>query len=292
MCEKAERSLMAFDDVIGVNLKDITGKITVQRDGKSTEYRLTPEVIEQWIPFNRLLDTPIISLESLNLRPLANESKPTNQKFPQHQLRSYGCYLIYASAGDKVDFRLKHKAVGKNQDEPMPVRILAPSGKEIQSITIKPNEEADIAFKANETGVFTVLCPPKQNVVQLLTSSHPACIAGTDGRFHLMSTTGDFYFVVPKDAQEFGLRLQGSGLAERLSAVVYDATGKVRWQKKNINHQSASFIVEREPSKQDEVWRLQVTRPDVGVLEDWYLIVRGIPAILGFDSQHLLKEAE
>jgi polygalacturonase len=71
--ERVERPLMVFHDVIGANLRDITGSITVRRDGQETTHALDPQVVSQWVPYDRVLDIPVTAWQAMRLVPIVAE---------------------------------------------------------------------------------------------------------------------------------------------------------------------------------------------------------------------------
>lgn len=289
--EQVERPLMKYNDSVGMKLGEITGTITVERDEHKTTYQLTPEIIRQWIPLDPVLEMPIVPLnvKDLHPEPTAATSTSTREELSPHRIREKVLYLVHATDAEEVRLRLKYQRVAQYPDKPMAVRILSPTGKELKSMNVKLEEEAEVSFKAEETGTFQIQCEPGLNTAELIESSHPTCLAGDRDRLRFFGNTSDFYFLVPGKTSEFGLRFQVTGAEERLSATIHDATGKIRWQKADIKP-FESFYTQRQPTDQDEVWRVQVTRPNVGTLENYYLILRGIPAILSFNPGTLLRE--
>ena len=215
---------------------------------------------------------------------------------PQHSLRSRllllsgATFLLCAAEGEAVSLRLRHQRVGRYEGRPLPVRVLDPAGKEAARVTVPLGQEAACTFTAGRTGTFRIECAPKQHTVGIAASSHPVCIAGQRGEVHLLGTTGDFYFWVPASTRHFGLRFQGEGEGERLTAAVFDAAGRKRWEQADIA-MSKSFRLQRDAASQGEVWRLHVSRPGVGVLEDCHVELRGLPPVLGFSAEDLLRPA-
>ena len=290
--EPVERPLMAYNDTVGIKLGNmITGMITVQRHGHKTTHQLTPELIQQWIPLDPTLEIPIVPLnvKGLHLEPTVIKPPSTQGKLPPHRIREKALYLVHATEGEEVRLRLKYQRVAQYPDKPMTVRILSSAGEELKSINVELEKEEEVSFKADETGTFQIQCEPGPNTVQLIESSHPTWLASDQDHFHFFGNTSDFHFFVPGKTSEFGLRFQVTGAEERLSATIYDATGKIRWHKTNIKP-FESFYMQRQPTNQSEVWRVQITPPNVGVLDNYYIILRGIPAILDFNPNALLQK--
>ncbi len=286
-----ERPLMAFRDAIGSNLEEITGTVTVHHGDQSTEYRLDPETIARWVPHDPVLEIPVVEWQDLPLQPVVTGPGDAKQTLPHHRQRNTAFYLLQASQGDQVRLRLRHQAVGRATEGSMSVHAISPSGESFEPTEIRLGEQGQYDFTADATGVFLVRCQPGRHTVQVLESSHPICMAGDGGRIHLVSTTGEFVFWVPADVQRFGLRAQGEGDGERLTLTLLDDQGQVRWRQANIGYPD-SFTVDRQPSQEGQVWRLRIERPEIGVLEDIHLMLRGVPALLGFEPQGLLSVAD
>ncbi len=287
--EQVERPLMVFSDPIGMNLGEITGTVTVGRRGERTEYLLDREVIDTWIPFDQVLEIPVVEWEAQALEPVTGE--PAEVRMPHHRVRITAVYLLAARAGDQVRLRFRHQAVGRHPGEPMPVRAIRPTGKEFESIAVKLGEEAEYVFTADASGLFAVHCEPGRHTVQLLESSHPVAIGGRESLIRLLSTVGDFFFWVPAGVEQFGMRFQGEGDGERFSVTVRDADGQIRWQQANIGYPE-SLTVQREPTANGEIWQLQIERPEIGILEDIHIVLRGLPSLLALQPEGLVRPTD
>ena len=281
--ERIERPLIKLDNATDARVREVTGTIAVERNGQRTVHTLDQKLIDQWFPFDPVCAMRPVSWEGLSIEPLQRGARAKG-KLPAHRLREEATYLLSADKGQQVSMRLAHEPVGRYEGKPLAVRVLGPAGREIQRTTIGLREQADCTFTAEQTGVFRIVCQPGQHTVRMVSSTHPVLIAGHEGLIHLLGTTGDFVFWVPPGTKEFGLRVKGEGEGERVSATVFDSSGKKQWQRPNIGP-AQSLHVKREAPAPGELWRLQLSRPSVGVLEDVYLDFRGIPAVLGFGGQ-------
>jgi hypothetical protein len=99
-----------------------------------------------------------------------------------------------------------------------------------------------------------------------------------DGGIRLFRTVGTFGIFVPA-GRRVGLALSGEGEAERISAELRDAEGKVLWQAADIAQPAFCII---DPSPADRVLRLRLSPPSQGVVEDVTIHLRGIPSHLLF----------
>ncbi len=288
LVERADRPLMKFDDRAGVRVRDVTGTLAVRRNGRETVHRLDQGLVDQWMPTDPIYALPPVPLEGVRFEPARGGAVPAMRPLPAHRLRDEALYLLSAGRGETVSLRLAHQAVGRSEGKPLAVRVTSPSGKEVGRAVIEFRKEGDVRFTAEEAGVFRVDCRPATHTVRLLSSSRPACIAGQSGRIHLLGTTGEFFFRVPPGVKEFGVRASGEGEGERISAAIFDGSGVKRWEKLDIAAPQ-SFRVTRDAASQGEAWRLRLSRPTVGVLEDCTLEFRGIPAIVAFDAEALVR---
>jgi len=287
--QRVDRPVMRFDDLLGARLLDVTGTLIVEREGQRTVHTLDENLLRQWVPYDPVLEIRPVSLQGVRLEPVACLSTPALSKLPAHRLRDQATYLLSANRGDEVAFRVKYNAVGRSEGKPLAVRVLNPAGKEIQQVPVPFKQEVDGKFTADQSGTFTVLATPGHHTLQLVTCTHPVGIVGTDrGLIHFLGTSGDFYFWVPAEARQFGVRFKGEGDAERVSAAVFDATGKQVWEQPNISG-TQSFRWERPATAQGEVWHFRLSRPTVGVLEDCHVEFRGLLPVLSFRAESVLR---
>jgi hypothetical protein len=288
LCERIDRPLMKFADGAGVRLLDVTGTLTVERQGQRTVHHLDQKLIDRWFPFDPVLAIRPVALELAHLKPIAGSVAAVDRKLPGHRMRDRSKYLVYAAKDEKVAFRLAYQQVGRYESKPLEVQVISPAGKEIQRLSVPLHEEGECQFTAGQTGVFQVISQPGMNTVRMVSSSHPVCMAGDSGVIPLLGTVGDFYFWTPPGQREFGIRIQGEGEGERVSAAVLNAAGQKLWEKEDIGTPQ-SFHVQRQPGAPGEVWRLHLSRPKVGVLEDCHIELRGLPALLGFKAEEVLR---
>ena len=222
--ERIDRPLIKYDDPAGVSLVDVSGSITVERDGQRHEFRLDEPTLAKLIPMDQATRIPRWPLNKTPLA-VAQPSTFAGGKLPAHRLRGEALYLIPARQGENVVLRLASQAVGRASGSPVPVQIVGPSGQPVKRFSVEFLQEAEADFTAAETGVYRVECQPDGHTVRMASSSHAALIAADSGPIHLLNTSGEFYFLVPAGVPQFAVRFWGSGDLERVSAAVFDPSG-------------------------------------------------------------------
>lgn len=287
--ERLDRPLFKLNDPAGVPLVEVTGDITRERHGDRRVFRLDEPTLASLIPMD---PATRIARWPLNKTPLAVAQPSTfaGGALPGARLRGDALFLVPARQGETVTMRLASQAVGRTDGKAVPVRIVGPSSKEVKRSEIDFLQEGQVEFAAAETGVYRVECLPGSHTVRVASSSHAPLIAGESGPIHLLATTGEFYFLVPAGVKQCAVRFWGEGDLERVSAAVFDPSGAQVWKQDDISA-SQSCRIERKDTAHDEVWRIKLSRPKTGVLEDHHVEMRGIPPILGFRPDGLLAPA-
>lgn len=287
--DRIERPLIKYNDPAGVPLVDVTGNIVVERNGQRREFHLDAATLAKLIPMDQATRIPRWPLDKTPLA-VAQPSTFAGGKLPSVRLRSDALFLVPARQGDNVTLRLAHQPVGRFGGKDMPVKVVSPSGKQVKQISVPFLQEADVQFTAAETGVYRVECQPGTHTARIASASHAPLVADS-GPIHLLNTSGEFYFLVPAGVSKCAVRFWGEGDLERVSAAVFDPSGKQVWKQDDITT-AQSCQIQRQDASHDEVWRFKLSRPKVGVLEDHHVEMRGIPTIFGLRPDGLLAPAK
>ncbi len=283
--ERIDRPLIKYDDPAGVPLVDVTGTIIVERNGQRREFRLDAATLAKLLPLDPATRIPRCRWA----RRLGHGEGSTfaGGKLPALRLRNDALFLLPARQGDTVTFCLASQPVGRVGGKAMPVRIVSPSGKQVKQFSVEFLQQGEATFTAAESGVYRVECQPGSHTVRMASSSHAPLVADDSGPIHLLNTSGEFYFLVPAGVKQCAVRFWGSGDLERVSAAVFDPAGAQVWKQDDIST-AQSCQIQRQDASRDEVWRFKLSRPKVGVLEDHYVEMRGIPTVFGFRPDGLL----
>ena len=265
----------------------ITGALLCVRDTGTERIELTPTRLDEWIPSRRLRFIPRLTIDPPSLQPISPHPKPTRTTIAPIKQRRTVRYLLYASAGDAVALRFKFARIASYSGKSMPIRVQSPNGEGLADATIPFRKEAEIAFTAPATGVYTVAAEPGANCAIPISTTHPLCLAPVAGRIALHRFVGDLYFWVPPDAAEFGVRVHGEG-GESVRAHLFHPDGRRAWSEDNID-EVRMFDTTEATGRLGGVWRLQLEKPSAAPFEDYAIDLRGLPPLLASSPKALFK---
>ena len=285
--DKVERLPMAFFNPAGVELTDVIGTLTLIRDGRATKFELTRELINEWFPQQAFKVFPKFEVKGAKFVPLFPDAKFPQGVSSTARLRGVAEFLVWANAGEKVAFTLKVLPVGKVEVRPAKVAITTPSGKVIGMKDAVAERDNDYEFVADETGAFRITCDAGNATVTLSKCTHRFCLFAGEGTFHFLGTVGEFFFLVPKGVREFGVKVMGGDGTELVKVTVRDGVGRVVAERDNIA--LGQFAITRENEESDEIFSVKFERPSIGVLEDFFVQLQGIPPLLAPVREALLK---
>jgi hypothetical protein len=285
--DKVERLPMAFFNPAGVELTDVIGTLTLIRDGRATKFELTRELINEWFPQQAFKVFPKFEVKGAKFVPLFPDAKFPQGVSSTARLRGVAEFLVWANAGEKVAFTLKVLPVGKVEVRPAKVAITTPSGKVIGMKDAVAERDNDYEFVADETGAFRITCDAGNATVTLSKCTHRFCLFAGEGTFHFLGTVGEFFFLVPKGVREFGVKVMGGDGTELVKVTVRDGVGRVVAERDNIA--LGQFAITRENEESDEIFSIKFERPSIGILEDFFVQLQGIPPLLAPVREALLK---
>jgi hypothetical protein len=285
--DKVERLPMAFFNPAGVELTDVIGTLTLIRDGQVTKFELTRELINEWFPQQAFKVFPKFEVKGAKFVPLFPDAKLPQGVSSTARLRGVAEFLVWANAGEKVAFTLKVLPVGKVEVRPAKLAITTPSGKVIGMKDAVAERDNDYEFVADETGAFRITCDAGNATVTLSKCTHRFCLFAGEGTFHFLGTVGEFFFLVPKGVREFGVKVMGGDGTELVKVTVRDGVGQIVAERDNIA--LGQFAITRENEESDEIFSVKFERPSIGVLEDFFVQLQGIPPLLAPVREALLK---
>lgn len=285
--DEIDRMPMAYLDFAGgLELTDIVGKFTLIRGSQKKVYELNRDLLNEWFPKQAFKVFPKFEIKNVKFEPLFLEAKPQRAISSNARLRGRAEFLVWAERGSKVSFTLSVEPVGKTDAPPAKVKLLTPSGQTVELEDAVSKRDNEYEFAADETGTYIIVCEAGRATVTMKSCSHRFCLFASDGVFHFLGTVGEFFFFVPAKIGEFGVKVTGD-VSELVKVVISDEAGRIIAERDNIRCEQ--FVVKRENVKREEIFVIRFERPSVGVLEDFYVQLQGIPPLLAPVKEALLK---
>lgn len=285
--DAANRPLLHFNNAAGVCLKEVTGSAAIYRASGQETFQIDQRTVAQWFPCDPIRQLPILSTDRLTPSKVPSP-QASLVEIPRHRLRQVAGYVFFARKGDRVSFEIAYEQVGKNNGTRLPVQIVGPGGNVVHSAALAFREQTKLEFTPLETGVHRLRAEPGPNSVRMIGSTHPVAIVGEKGIIHLISTTGQFYIHVPP-GKSLGLGVSGDPPGECVAARLFEVGRKPLWEITGCDDTRSCVV---DATTEPRVYCLELARPTVGVLEDEYISIRGVPAVLSFSPDVLFATPE
>ncbi len=276
------RKPMSYQDMSGgLALRDVTGTLIVT----GTKHQITPQLLAEWMPHTGFKQIPKFPTKNVRYEPVS-----TTPKFGRCTARIRGPseWLLWAEAGQEVSLTVRIGRVGKGEPKPVPVSIVAPSGKTKKLKSAGGEGETAYVFQAAETGTHKIVCDPRKWTANVNSTTHRVCLYSANCAIHFLSTTGEYFFWVPPGTKEFALRVSGEGSGERVKAALRSPDGKTVEEKDNIA-EAHQFIGKPTSNSTGEIWSLRLDKPSASAMEDFHVRFQGIPPVLSHTKESLLK---
>ena len=287
--DTSKRPVMQYHDFAGgLRLLDVTGSLTIRRDGAETVRAFTPQWLDEIAPENRLKRLPKVDTRKMRFEPISAEITPENLALRPFTIRHNGTFAIHAAQGEEVVFSLRHQQVGRYGGRPARITAEAPSGKKRTLGEVPFLEEATLRFQAAETGLYRVRFDVGANRLEMTSCNRPACVSGEEKAISLIGVRGDFYFSVPAGTNEFGVKIYGEGQAEAVAAAIFDPDGKKVWEKPVITTPE-QFVARPAPPQAATIWKVRFAKPEAATMEDFHVELQGIPPFLASNPRSLFR---
>lgn len=282
--DAANRPVLSFNNAGGVCLKEVTGSLRIYGPSGKQTLQIDEQFLARWFPCDPVRKLPVVGMGQLAPWGTARQFRSIVE-VPQHRLRQLAHYVFFANEGDHVIFDIAYLQVGGNAGKPLPVQIIGPQGNPFLVGTLGFQKQTRIEFSPSETAVYALRMEPGPNAVRIVRSSHPVAIVGEKGLIHMIGTVGPFYLLVPPD-KPLGLAVNGDPPGECVAARLLSEENQLVWEIKGCEEAQSCVL---EPATVPRVFCLELKRPEIGVLEDEYISIRGVPAILSFWPEVLFQ---
>lgn len=267
-----QRRPMHFTDMVG-NIKpaEISGNMIIERDGQEVAVELTPEILAEWMPIINLPDIASFDIEGVDFTTVATERDASKFGIPGARLRRFANLVVYAIQGDEVVLQVRHGQVGRSRGAEATVIVSNQTGEEIARETLLFLEETEVRFIAPESGIFHVNAQ-LSHFLQFIGSSHPLNLSSQEKPIAFFGGGGQYYFYVPEDTDEFGVKVFGEGIGEAIKATLTNPAGEVVAEEDDVV-QARMLMAPPTPG----IWGLRLSRPTNLPMEDYYAELLGVP---------------
>ena len=275
----------------GAGLRDVTGMLIVKHDDKTVKHALTPKLIAEWMPHRSFKQITKFATKDTRFEPALPTATPQASRRCTARQRDLSEWLLWAEAGQQAAFTVLIRPVGKGAPRPVPVTLIAPSGKLTKLKDAEGEGETAYSFQAAETGAHKIVCEPHNWTTTVNSAAHRVCIYSTSGSIHFLGTTGEFFFWVPAGAKEFAVKVAGDNPGERIKAALRDPDGRTVEEKDSIA-EAHQFVARPRSESAGEIWSLRLDKPTTGIVEDFHVQLQGIPPVFSHTKESLLKPAK
>ena len=281
---------VAYHDLSGgAGLRDITGDLAVQCGHETAQvFQLTPALLAAWLPHTSFKPIAKFVTQDVRYAPALPQAQPDAKLRCTARQRGTCEWLLWAEAGKWAKFSVLTRQVGKAVPKPASMHLVAPSGAVLELLDTRGAGEDAYEFLPAETGAYIVRCEPRVGTATLNAPGGRCGLYAPRAAFHLLGTTGVFYFWVPAGTPEFAVKISGDNESERVKAVLRDPNGKTVADVDNI-FQARQFVASPLNATQGECWSLQLEKPTTGILEDFFVQLQGVPPVLTHAPAALLK---
>ncbi|MDR2756246.1 MAG: hypothetical protein LBC20_11115, partial [Planctomycetaceae bacterium] len=270
--------------------KQITGQLQLKHNNQTDNLTINDLWLAQNYP-NYLRAIPRIKPDTKDFVPFETKLSETDFSFPVIWLRKQGTYWVYAEKGTPIHLSLAVRRIGASELTPCFGTLTPPNGK-TEKFTIPVESVQNFEYKINtvsETGVYILQTDVGNHAVCLVQCNQPV-VFPANPYLNLIDSPCRFYFSVPVESKEFGVRIRGSE-NEAVKASVINPAGQTVWSKDTINEtvQFDQTAVDGNTGNNNNnnnnnnnihgIWQIVLERPSRLVFEDFSVTVLGIPPI-------------
>ena len=156
----------------------------------------------------------------------------------------------------------------------------------VASGTIQHEKTGAIAFVPEADGVYLLGVSAGQCAYSVVSATAPIGLYTDDGLSFIYGVER-LYFTVPDNVKQFTLTANGSG-AETVRVNVFDPEGNQAATGQTTLKERAATIQVTAGEYASDVWSLELTRADEGVLEDHTIrLDPGLAPILSLTPEHI-----
>lgn len=236
---------------------------------------------DSWVSRNLLAFSPAAATLPTNRPKPAAEIQATDlcpgamRSLTELKLRRAFSYAFYADKAKVCRFRGRHVVCGSYRPSEKPIAVCDAQGRTLASV--RPFEgESDFSVAVPRSGIYSLAFDVGGCAFALTAADVPVAIDCTCGDVSAIESTGRLMFVVPENAERFGV-YASSQLTELVGMRVVDPNGTTKWEDMAVCGWRGYTSGPRPTSG---IWQIELMRPNVGGFEDYQVDLVGVPGYL------------
>lgn len=220
---------------------------------------------------------------------LAVPDKAGRTEYPSVRVRQDNVVLLACKAGRPVEVQLKASRVGSSPPLLM-WEVRDPALEKIASLTTPQEQAATVKFMPARDGLYLLGASAGGAAWSIAHANVPVGLyAGQP--LHIIFGAKRLYFHVPAGLREFSLRVAGSG-AETVRLNVFAPDGR-QVATSQTTQQTQVDLQVPVGDDADSVWSLELTRADIGPLEDSTIrLDPKLPPVLSLTPEEVFRQSK
>lgn len=272
-------------------LEKISGKITSYIDGKPKRKMVfSNRWAKKNFPQRKLKLLPAIDITGMKFTPVSTNAISSDKQFSPIRQRGIGTWKVLLQPDDTLEFTAAYEQLGRYQGTFAKVVLTTPSGKSMRLGDVPFKESKTFTVNSiKESGLYTLSIYAENQLSRIIHCNRPIVIPAYPTPVHICKGTGELFFYVPKGTKEFVAQFIGETL-EGVKATVFAPDGSQVWQMDDIARLE-QYECSGKLAKQGGIFRVLLEPPThIGVLEDYYICLTGIPAFFALTPEHLIQQ--
>ncbi len=266
---------------MGTGIKEVTGTVAVRRTEQGPVEK-TIELNDAYLsehfpPLNPKQIKPVETRQNdfVAYHAVHPDEFPFVPDAPGIRMRNQGDFRFFVEKGQTIKFHIKEYPYGDLAREKVVPKLTSPSGKESELEPCEFLGEKDYEIQADETGVYKVFIEVNPHNAVFSECSVPF-VYWTEPYGMIIKNPGTFYFYVPENTPEFGIKFDTCP-AEPFAFKVFDPQGN---EAGGTDYLDNTMIWSPDGTPEPGVWTLVIEDTEKHALDDICLNFLGIPSFI------------
>jgi hypothetical protein len=268
-----------------IGLENLSGSLDVVSPAGERSYTLDAAQLQQWFPDQgRIARVPRWDFDWRTCQSVTAGGVSFVDGRGSVRLRQRASLIVWAEAHQPLKLEVIMEPVGRYTAGPGQLQLTAPTGEPQRLPPQVAAGRVAYEFTPRQDGPHRLdWTGSSHETLRPVRCSRPLAILSELSGTSLIHPVGTLQFRVPAAVTRWAIVVGGAGPGERVTATIRDAAGNTVASQENIAA-THLFMLQRQPSTDDQIWSITFARPSEGVLEDVSLYCVGIPPLLSISA--------